>query len=146
MCKLCHFNTFKIWFLWIFVFCTYENWIFTKSTKLRSSKMAKMAVLQLLNPPKLVSRKIWVTPKPWNCVLLRKKIPWSQGTVTVLQKFHEINVFTNKSNLDGNWFHEIQVVQKFCEIYPLHSGFLSLLLKLSCWWDSMAKVILTSLN
>ena len=34
--------------------------------KSRALKMAKMAVLQILNSPKLVSRKTWVTEKSWN--------------------------------------------------------------------------------
>ena len=34
---------------------------FTKSTKFRTPKMAKTAVFSLLNSPKLISRKIWMT-------------------------------------------------------------------------------------
>ena len=40
---------------------------FTKSTKFRAPKMAKLAILELLDSPKLISRKIWVTEKSWLC-------------------------------------------------------------------------------
>jgi len=49
---------------WLFM--TFWRLKFTKSTKLRAPKMAKMAVLELLKSPKLISRKIWVAEKSWN--------------------------------------------------------------------------------
>ena len=39
-------------------FCTIRRLIFTKLTKIIASKMAKTAVLELLDSPKLISRKI----------------------------------------------------------------------------------------
>ena len=44
-------------------FCTFWRLIFRKSTKSRDPRMAKTAFLELLESPKLVSRKIWVTKK-----------------------------------------------------------------------------------
>ena len=37
-----------------------------KKSKFRLSKFAKMAVLELVNSPNLISRKIWVTKNSWN--------------------------------------------------------------------------------
>ena len=40
-----------------------ENW---KLAKFRAQKMAKRAVFQLVNCPKLISRNLWMTEKSWN--------------------------------------------------------------------------------
>ena len=47
-------------------FCTFWKLKFIKSTKLRGQKIAKMAILDILESPKLISRKIWVIEKSWN--------------------------------------------------------------------------------
>ena len=44
-------------------FCTFWRLKSTKLTKLRAPKMAIKAVLELLDSPKLFSRKIWITEK-----------------------------------------------------------------------------------
>ena len=66
-CKISRFNTFKgseFWFSWIFAL--FEGRYLPKYQKFTAPKMAKMAVLQLLSSPKLISRKIQVTEKSWN--------------------------------------------------------------------------------
>jgi len=47
-------------------FCIFWRLEFTKSTKIRAPEIAKTAVLLLLDSPKLISRKIWMTEKTWN--------------------------------------------------------------------------------
>ena len=47
-------------------FCTFWKLKFTKSTKFRAPKIAKMAVSELLVSPKLISRNIWVIEKSCN--------------------------------------------------------------------------------
>ena len=44
--------------LWIINLCTFWRLEFTKLTKFRAPNMAKTAVLELLDSPKLISRKI----------------------------------------------------------------------------------------
>ena len=46
--------------------CTFWRLKFTNFTKSRPSKKAKTTVLELLDSPKLISRKIWVIGKSWN--------------------------------------------------------------------------------
>ena len=46
-------------------FCNFRRLKSTKSTKFRAQKMAKAAFL-VLYPPKLISRKIWMTEKGMN--------------------------------------------------------------------------------
>ena len=53
----------EIWILWLFTL--FEN-CFTKLTKFRAPEIAKMAVIELLDSLKLISRKIWVTEKSQN--------------------------------------------------------------------------------
>ena len=47
-------------------FCTFWRLKFTKLSKFREQKMAKMAGLELLVSAKLISRKIWMREKSWN--------------------------------------------------------------------------------
>ena len=47
-------------------FCTLWRLKFTKLTNFKAPKMIKTPVLVLLNSPKLISRKIWMTKKSWN--------------------------------------------------------------------------------
>ena len=61
-CKISNFNKFRgseYRFLWIFALFGMVK--FSKSTKFIAPKMSKTAVLQLLDSPKLISRKIWMT-------------------------------------------------------------------------------------
>ena len=52
---------------WFFVtFCTFWKLKFNKWTKLRALKIAKTAVLKLLDSQILISHKIWMTEKSWN--------------------------------------------------------------------------------
>ena len=53
-------RSFEFWFLWIFTLWKAQV---TKSTEFRALKMAKTAVLELLDSPKFISRKIRVTKK-----------------------------------------------------------------------------------
>ena len=55
--------------LWILIFMNFFIFWrlkFTKSTKFRAPKMAKTAILELLNFQNLISRKIWLIEKSWN--------------------------------------------------------------------------------
>ena len=47
-------------------FCIFWRLNFTKSIIFRAPKFVKIVVLELLDSPKLISRKIWVTDKSWN--------------------------------------------------------------------------------
>ena len=58
------------WILLFIKFCTFWRLKFRKSTKSREPKMARVAFLELLDPSKLVSRKIWVTKKSWHFITL----------------------------------------------------------------------------
>ena len=49
--------------LGILKFCTFWRLKFTKLTKFRTPKMATLTDLQLLDPSKLLSRKIWMLPQ-----------------------------------------------------------------------------------
>ena len=63
-CKICHFYTFTGSDFWFFMnFCNLWRLKRTKSKKLKALKMAKTAVLELLDSPKLISRKIWMREK-----------------------------------------------------------------------------------
>ena len=65
--KICHSKTFRgsefsfVWFL-----CTFWRLKFPKSTKFRAPKNEKIAVLELVDYPKLISRNNWVTEKSYN--------------------------------------------------------------------------------
>ena len=59
-------------------FCTIRRLIFTKLTKIIASKMAKTAVLELLDSPKLISRKIWIKENFWNLHTVRSNNPINQ--------------------------------------------------------------------
>ena len=61
-CKICHFYTFTGSDFWFFMnFCNLWRLKRTKSKKSKALKMAKTAVLELLDSPKLISRKISMT-------------------------------------------------------------------------------------
>ena len=47
-------------------FCTFWRLKFTKLTKFRTPKIAKTAIFALLESPKVISRKIWMTEESWN--------------------------------------------------------------------------------
>ena len=47
-------------------FCTFRRLKSTKLTIFKATKIAKKSVLELLDSPKLISRKIWMTEKFWN--------------------------------------------------------------------------------
>ena len=59
-------HTYRLWLLIFMNVSTFWRLKFAKSTKFRTSKMAKTAFLQRLNWSKLISRKIWMTEKSWN--------------------------------------------------------------------------------
>ena len=62
--EICHFHTLRrCHYLYLWIFITFWRLKFTKSKPL---KMAQNAVLDLLDSPKLISRKIWVIVKSWN--------------------------------------------------------------------------------
>ena len=48
-------------------FCTFWRLQFTKWTKFTALKVAKTAIFALSESSKLISRKIWVIQKSWNC-------------------------------------------------------------------------------
>ena len=57
---------------------------FTKWTIFRAPKIAKMAVLGLLDSPKLISRKIWLIEKSWNfhTVILKWCVDFYKNSVS----------------------------------------------------------------
>ena len=61
---LTYLETLNFYFLWIFAL--FECWNWPKEQNSQVPKMAKMAVFALLEPPKLISRKISVIEKSWN--------------------------------------------------------------------------------
>ena len=65
MCNCSYFITFHISseFSYLRIFTLFED---CKLTKIWASKIAKMAVLQLLDSSKLISRKIWMNEKSRN--------------------------------------------------------------------------------
>ena len=48
----------------------------------RAPKMKKMAVLQLLDSPTLISRKIWMTQKSWNFHTVKSELSLFQTKMT----------------------------------------------------------------
>ena len=64
---MCHFNTFSTFrifeFLFLWIFALFKVWNWPNQQKFRAPKMA---VLELLDSLKLISRKIWMIGKSWN--------------------------------------------------------------------------------
>ena len=59
-CKISIFNTIRDCESWFFMnFCTFWRLKFTKLTRFLTPKIAKTLNLELLESPKLISRKIW---------------------------------------------------------------------------------------
>ena len=61
----------NIWRLWILTFVN-----FCTINKFKATKIVNMAVLELLDSPKLISRKIWMTQKSWyfHTVLMYQRV------------------------------------------------------------------------
>ena len=59
--KNCYFSSFRHWIVIFMTFYTFEGWMKStyQNTKFRGPKLTKLASLELLNSPKLISRKIW---------------------------------------------------------------------------------------
>ena len=60
----------RLWILIFKNFCTFRRLKFIKLSILRAPKTAQTAVIELLDSPKLISRKIWMTKKSWNFYIL----------------------------------------------------------------------------
>ena len=58
------------WLLIFVDFCTFSRLRFTKLSKFRVPKTTQTAVLELLDSPKLISRKIWMTEKSYEIEIL----------------------------------------------------------------------------
>ena len=98
----CHFWGSEFRFLWIF--SLFKGWnlpIWQNSEPLKWQKMADFA---LLDPSKLVSRKIWMTENSWNfhSVQPTVRFPESFATHTVLknEKLFSLRKYYVKPNMD----------------------------------------------
>ena len=97
-------------------FFYFQRLKFTKLTKFRApkmAKMAKMAVFELLDSPKLISRKIWVVEKPWNFhimyvfCLFRKNI----DAISIQSIIEFVHGFAHCMRLGRDW-------TSFLVLYP----------------------------
>ena len=86
---------------------------FTKSTNLTVPKMAQLAILELLDSPKLISRKIKVTEKSWNFHTVEKQETYSH------KKYFVKLTFVGKMLLSRN-FCLISVRMNFRNFYTVH--------------------------
>ena len=102
----------NLW-VWILIFHDFLHFCMlkiTKSTKFRAPKMAKTAVFDLINSPKLISCKIWKTEKSWNLHTLIVKANW----LVKPSKYF----FSYKIHLQLNGFQQNGLVLNFPNVTP----------------------------
>ena len=122
--KICHFNKLRLELLWMLIFmnvCKFWRVTFIWYAKFRAPRMAKTAILELPDSPKLISRKIWVTEKNWNFhTVLWCNVPYLQSKDSLClisvhnHKFQKI--FLKKSLLNKN-FHKTTKLSLFVYCY-----------------------------